>query len=119
MENLQRSMKRDNIRRKRAYNPEKLGMGGKELLEAMENHLKAHDYDTWKQYLVRAREIIKWYEAYFTLEDESPFYMDSMLYAMEANVVPPGIEDMLSDIADKKKHKHLINSYKVMMTVSE
>ena len=45
--------------------------------------------------------------------------MDSMLYALEANDVPPGIEDMLSEIPDKKKHKHLINSYKVMMKVSE
>ena len=45
--------------------------------------------------------------------------MDSMLYAMEAHVVPPRIEDMLAEIPDKKKDKYLINSYKVMMNVSE
>ena len=58
MENLQKTMKRDKMRRKRAYSPKKLELGGKELLEVMTDYLKANKCDTWKQYLVRAREII-------------------------------------------------------------
>ena len=116
MEELQSKMVRDQARVKRVYNPANLQLGGPQLLEAMKDFLK--NYKTCQQYLVRAKEIITWYEAFFSTSD-TVFHMDSLLYIMESNVVPPGIEEMLEQIPDKKKHKHLINSYKAMMQVSE
>ena len=47
------------MRRQRAYNPDKLGLGGKDVQEVMEDYLKANNYNTRKQYIVRAREVIK------------------------------------------------------------
>ena len=79
------------MRSQRAYHPDKLGLGGKELQEAMEDYLKSNDYTTW---MVRAREIIRWFEAYYSIEDDRLLFMDTMLYAMEANVVPPWIEEI-------------------------
>ena len=64
----------DQARIKRVYNPATLQLGGPQLLEAMKDMIKG--YKTCQQYLVRAKEIISWYEAFFSTSD-TVFHMDT------------------------------------------
>ena len=50
----------------------------------MEDYLKSNNYATWRQYLVRPKEIMAFFEAYYSNE-EGIWCMDILLYAMEAN----------------------------------
>ena len=122
--------KRDKARQFSRYNPDNLKPGGPELIEEIKLYLTQY-----KAYLLRARDIIKWFENHYS-DDHQVFRMDSLLWAMESDAVAPGtvyptdlptillylpihsgIEEMLATIPDEKKHKPLINSFKIMMKV--
>ena len=98
---------------KTQYNPNNLQMGGPLLLADIETYLKAKNYKSWKIYITSSKTIINHYEAWFS-DEEKVWKADSLLWALESGSHFPLVDSLLSEIPDAKKHKALINAYKVI-----
>ena len=105
--------KKKAVTEKTKYNPNILQMGGPLLLADIETYLKAKNYKSWKTYITSSKTIINHFEVWFSNE-EKVWKADSLLWALESGSHFPLVESLLTEIPDAKKHKAIINAYKVI-----
>ena len=95
----------------------KLLPGGERVLEVMDKHMMLLNYGkhTKSMYLNKMKkEVIPHFEAFYSQED-IPFIMDSLLWALESNVNMPYLNTYLQQVGkDASKAKVAIQAYKAL-----